>query len=147
MKKIIDVVNSPAIKGLQKTQAPKSNAFQQTLNKAQEKNRTDPTNAVGEPKGLGEIQPAGVPIIESASTKVVNKTDRLLGLLDSYAKDLEDPSKTLKDIEPLIVSMQQNASELMEAADKISPDLKDIATETAVAVNSEYIKFYRGDYN
>ena len=70
-----------------------------------------------------------------------------MGLLDSYAKDMENPKKTLRDIEPLIVSIRQNASDLMEAADKISPDLKEIATETAVAANSEYIKFYRGDYN
>ena len=147
MKKIIDVTNNPAIKGLQKPQSPKNNQFQQKLNEVQEKHRTDLTSAVTEPKSLGEIQPIGFPKIESASTGVVNKTDYLLDLLDSYARDMENPNKTLKDIEPLIVSIKQNASELVEAAEKISPDLKEIATETAVAANSEYFKFYRGDYN
>ena len=147
MKKIIDVTNTSAIKGLQKPPSTKSNQFQQRLNEAQEKNQTAHTSSVATPKGLGEIQPMGFPKIESASTTVVNKTDQLLSLLDSYAKDMENPDKTLRDIEPLIVSIQQNASELMEAADKISPDLKEIATETAVAANSEYIRFYRGDYN
>ena len=147
MKKIIDVTNSPAIKELQKTQPTKNNQFQLRLNEAQEKNLVNRTDTVAESKRLGEIQPTGFPIIESVSTSVANKTSHLLDLLDSYAKDMENPKKTLRDIEPLIVSIQRNASELMEATDKIPPVLKDIATETAVTANSEYIKFYRGDYN
>ena len=147
MKKIIDVTSSPAIKEHQKTQPAKNNQFQQRLNEAQVKNQVDRTNAVVDSNRLGEIQPTGFPIIGSVSTTVVNKTNHLLDLLDSYARDMENPKKTLRDIEPLIVSIKQNASELVEDADKISPDLKEIAMETAVTANSEYIKFYRGDYN
>ena len=147
MKKIVDVTNSPAIQGPQKPQPKNDNLFQQRLNEAQEKNQTSAANNVDGPNRLGEIQATGFPRVESASTTVVNKTDHLLNLLDNYAKDMENPNKSLRDIEPLIVSIQQKATELMEATAKISPDLKEIATETAVAANSEYIKFYRGDYN
>jgi hypothetical protein len=147
VKKIVDVTNSPAIQGPRKPQPKNDNLFHQRLNEAQEKNQTSTANHVAGANRLGEIQPTGFPRIESASTTVANKTDNLLNLLDNYAKDMENPNKSLKDIEPLIVSIQRKASELMDATARISPDLKEIATETAVAANSEYIKFYRGDYN
>ena len=62
---------------------------------------------------------------------------------------MEDPDKTLKDIEPLIDTIKRDASQLLAEAENALPGdgkLKRIAREAAVAANVEYFKFYRGDY-
>ncbi len=146
MTKIVDITNSPLVTGSQKPQPSKSNEFQQKLNEVQANNQGKGPTPV-ETTNLGEIQATTFQTIETGSTKIVNKINDLLNLLDDYAKIMEDTNKTLKDIEPLIVSVQKNASQLLEATGQTSPALKRLAEETAVTANVEYVKFYRGDYN
>jgi len=146
MKKIMDVTNSPAVTGPRKIQPSKNNLFQQKLNEVQAKNRPQDTVPVADPK-LGEVQPTSFPIIANPSTGIVNQTGKLLDLLEDYANQMGDPKKTLRDIEPLIATIQKNATELVEAADESPGELKELAAEAAIAANVEYAKFYRGDYN
>ena len=64
-------------------------------------------------------------------------------------KEIGDPDKTLKDIEPLIDTIKKDASQLLAEAENALPadgELKRIAREAAVTANVEYLKFYRGDY-
>jgi methyl-accepting chemotaxis protein len=146
MAKIVDIKNSPLVTGSQKIQPLKSNEFQQKLKEARANDQGQNPTPV-ETSKLGEIQTTTLPTIGTTSTEIVTKINKLLDLLDNYAKTMDDTGKTLKEIEPLIVSVKKNASQLLEAADQTSPALKRLAEETAVAANVEYVKFYRGDYN
>ncbi len=85
----------------------------------------------------------------SAITEVMNKTDLLLSRLDDYAKLLEDPSNTLKDMEPVIDSIKNEADALNADAEKKLPEgsgIKNLVREFTIAANAEYIRFKRGDY-
>ncbi len=149
MDKIAGISNVSPVPDPRKTEKPGSDLFKQSLDAAQAKKTavSEPTQAV---KSLGEVAATTSPQLQSLSPAgVIQKTDRLLDLLDNYSKDIDDPEKTLKDIEPLIDTIKKDASLLLAEADNALPgdgDLKQIARETAVTANVEYFKFYRGDY-
>ena len=80
---------------------------------------------------------------------VLEHSDKILTLLDNYARDLIDPAKTLKDIEPLVKSIEKEVS-LVEAvaAEKThnDKDLESFIKDLAVIANVAAFKFHRGDY-
>ena len=80
---------------------------------------------------------------------VLERSDKILNLLGDYARELTDPAKTLKDIEPLIESIEKEVSLIeAEAADKADND-KDVERfikDLAVTANVAVFKFHRGDY-
>ena len=149
MDKITGLSNGSPVSEPRKTEKPGSDLFKQSLEAAQAKktSESEPTQAV---KSLGEIAATTLPQLQPLSPAgVIQKTDRLLDLLDNYSKDIVDPEKTLKDIEPLIDTIKKDASQLLVEADKAIPEdgyLKQITREAAVTANVEYFKFYRGDY-
>ncbi len=75
--------------------------------------------------------------------------NRILNLLDDYARVLGDPEKTLKHIEPLIENIK-NEADLIEniTAGKIQNDseLKRFIEDVAITANVAAFKFNRGDY-
>jgi hypothetical protein len=89
-------------------------------------------------------------LVKPTDTQVDGPDEKnLLEMLESYARNMADPKKNLKEIEPLIDTLQKEATRLSAEADKAVPDdaaLKQIVDEFAVAANVEYVKFYRGDY-
>ena len=98
--------------------------------------------------GLGEIAAPGFEL-EPLPSIVTGKTDRLLGMLDNYASQLQNPDVSLRSIEPVLEEINQSAESLMEKAKFLGDEessLKDIATQTAVTARTEYVKFQRGDY-
>ncbi len=124
--------------------------FQRTLDKALEVKKASESQKL-EASSLREVQPPLFTNIQATSTNVEYKAKELLGRLESYAKDLENPEKSLKDIEPLITGIKNDAIELLKEAEKFSAHdadatLKTIATECAVTANVEFLKFQRGDY-
>jgi len=76
---------------------------------------------------------------------ILDHGDRILNLLDIYRRELTDPAKTLKDIEPLVAKIKKETS-LIEAErahnDEFGGLIKDVVMTSNVAV----LKFYRGDY-
>jgi len=79
----------------------------------------------------------------------VNQSDRILHLLDDYARELTDPSKTLKDIEPLVESIKKEVNTIeAEAAEKVDNDneLERIIKDLTITANVAISKFHRGDY-
>ncbi len=80
---------------------------------------------------------------------IQNMTDELLDMLDLYSNQLEDPTASLKSLEPILNRIKTSAGTLLEQA-KNTPDidaeLKEIATQSAMVANNEYLKFQRGDY-
>jgi len=99
--------------------------------------------------GLGEISSFNLKIEDATVGAVEQGTEQLLTMLEQFAKDLSDPSKSLKDIEPLIQGIKENA-DLLSASVKNDSEsgqaLKAIAEESSVLANVEYMKFMRGDY-
>ena len=149
MDKIIGINGLPPASGPQKTERPNNGLFQQNLEAARADRLASETQISG-PAPLGEVRSSVFPAIATVSSGIVDKTENLLDLMESYTQKIEDPKKSLKEIEPLIDSIQKEASRLAQEADKHLPGdkaLKDIVNEFAVAANVEYAKFYRGDYN
>jgi hypothetical protein len=80
---------------------------------------------------------------------VLVHSDKLINLLDDYARELIDPAKTLKDIEPLVENIKEEVSLIeAEAADNTNQDheLERFIKDLAVTANVAVFKFYRGDY-
>ena len=122
--------------------------FQETLQQtlqARQSPQQVPTGA----GALGEVRPAQMPTIENGSDALVAGTGRLIDLLDAYARQLADPTKSLRQIAPLVVEIQTQAERLMAAADSEphpEPELQTLAARSAVAAKVEVIRFQRGDY-
>ncbi|MGD9823466.1 hypothetical protein [Desulfobacter sp.] len=134
----------------QSTQVSKTSGqaqgFESLLNSALEKTQEpEERTQISE---LGEI-PAFDFDIQTVSSIVTDKTDKLLNSLESYASQLDDTSVSLKDIEPALEELNADASSLLEETLSLGEDdqdLIDIATSTVVAAKTEYLKFQRGDY-
>ena len=80
---------------------------------------------------------------------IIDQSDKILNLLDEYAKTLADPTKTLKDISPLVERIDKEVSSIeAEVSNQTHADrdfgmfVKNLAVTTNVAV----FKFHRGDY-
>lgn len=120
--------------------------FESLLNSALEKTqKPEEGTQISE---LGEISALGFDI-QTVSSMVTDKTDKLLNSLESYASQLYDTSVSLKDIEPALEELNADAASLLEETLSLGEDdqeLIDIATSTAVAAKTEYLKFQRGDY-
>lgn len=80
---------------------------------------------------------------------VLENSDRLLDLLDDYARNLSDPAKTLKDIGPLVERITEEVSLIKaESTDNVHHDdkLERIIEDLVVTTNVALFKFHRGDY-
>ncbi|WP_035238725.1 hypothetical protein [Desulfobacter vibrioformis] len=134
----------------QSTQVAKTHGqaqgFESLLNSALEK--TQESEEGTQISELGEIPTLNFDI-QTVSSIVTDKTDKLLNSLESYASQLDDASVSLKDIEPALEELNADAASLLEETLSLGEDdqdLIDIATSTAVTAKTEYLKFQRGDY-
>jgi hypothetical protein len=121
-------------------------AFDAMLTNALEK--SEGGEGAAEVSALQELAAPGFEL-QSPSEIVSEKTEGLLGLLDTYAGQLGDPQVSLKSIAPVLEQMTAEAQDLMKEArflDSGETELKDIATRAAVAAQTEAVKFQRGDY-
>jgi len=120
--------------------------FESLLNSAQEEIQASEEGT--QTSELGEIS-APTFDIQTVSSIVTDKTDKLLTGLESYTSQLNDISFTLKDIEPVLKGLNEDATSLLEETLSLGEDdqdLIDIATSTAITAKAEYLKFQRGDY-
>ncbi|MBU2621867.1 MAG: hypothetical protein KKD92_06075 [Proteobacteria bacterium] len=98
---------------------------------------------------LSEVNSIASPTSADPKTDLLDHSDKVLDLLDDYAKELGNPLKTLKEIEP-IVSRIEKEVDLIEskAAGIVHQDreferfVRDLSVTAQVAV----LKFQRGDY-
>ena len=98
---------------------------------------------------LGEIQSVGFHVIDDNSDPLETGTEELLNKLDTYSKALNDPGRSLKDIEPLLMDIKQGADQLTQTIQSTSDDqngLKSVAEQSTLLAQMEYQKFIRGDY-
>jgi hypothetical protein len=98
---------------------------------------------------LSEINATTVPSSVKNKTDIIEHSDNILNLLDDYTNSLTNPAKTLKDIEPLVESIEKEVG-FFEAgiADKIHDDkeLNKLTKDLTVIANVAAYKFHRGDY-
>jgi len=100
-------------------------------------------------KTLQKVDETTMPASVDHKTEVIKQGDKILNLLDDYARLLNDPGKSLKDIEPLVTSIEKEVSLIeAEAVDKVHHDheLGKIVRDLAVTANVAALKFHRGDY-
>ena len=91
------------------------------------------------------------PSLSSVDSKsdVIVQSEKILNLLDNYAGELADPSRTLKDIRPLVDSIEKEVTLMeSEAAKKVQNDetLDRLVKDLAVTAKVAMYKFHRGDY-
>ena len=75
--------------------------------------------------------------------------DKILSLLDDYAGHLNDPTKTLRDIEPLVGELEKEIKFIeAETAEKGQNDegLQGLINDLVLTANVNIYKFYRGDF-
>lgn len=100
-------------------------------------------------KTLHKVDETTMPGPVDHQTDVIKQGDKILNLLDDYARLLTDPGKSLKDIAPLVASIEKEVSLIeAEAADKIHHDheLEKFVQDLAVTASVAALKFHRGDY-
>lgn len=81
-------------------------------------------------------------------SSAVKRVENLLDVLESYSRALADPGKNLRDIAPLIKSMEGEREKLAGLAESL-PDgtvIKDLVNKAAILSAVEALKFNRGDY-
>lgn len=98
---------------------------------------------------LSGVNSIASPTSADPKTDLLYHSDKMLDLLDDYAKELGSPLKTLKDIEPIVSSIEKEV-DLIESKTsgivlrdgEIERFVKDLSVTALVAV----LKFQRGDY-
>jgi hypothetical protein len=98
---------------------------------------------------LTDIGQTASQLPQGSTTEILKRSERVLGLLEEYANGLNDTNKTLKDIEPLVVSIKEEADSIeRESQDKLQHDkeLERFVKELSVTANVAMFKFHRGDY-
>lgn len=119
------------------------------------------------PKGFGEILkntlnqasaaatvpggPVSVqlrPVDPTAVGSVTARLEGFLGLMDEYRSKLADPRVSLKELDPLVRSLEKGRDALAPLVSSLPEDdgLKDILNRTLVTTEIEIMRFRRGDY-
>lgn len=97
----------------------------------------DSVQSLSAPQGLNALQ-----------QECVTRAERALDLLERYAGQLGRPDLSLKELEPSLSALQEEAKGLAEVADSLDPadQLHGIVQEVVMRVAAESVKFNRGDY-
>jgi hypothetical protein len=80
---------------------------------------------------------------------VIEQSEKILNLLDHYAGELADPSRTLKDISPLVDNIEKEVTLMeSEAVNKVQndPALDKLVKDLTVTAKVAMYKFNRGDF-
>lgn len=136
----------------QETTGPEADGdlFKKTFEKAlNDTGGTPTTETTASVSSLGEIQSPAFRVDESGPLSLETGTESLLNKLDTYIQALTDPHRSLKEIEPLLMDVKQEADQLNKSLLASSGDqgeLKSIAEQSTLLAQVEYQKFVRGDY-
>ena len=148
MTKIDQINETMVMQATKKTNTPSQAPFSASLENALSP-KTQNNAGIGQTSALCEPQSPIISQPDASPADVVGQTDRLLGLLESYATGLENPGATLKELASIVTMMKDEARQLMASTDTHTAgenDLNGIAVKAALTANVEYIKFQRGDY-
>ncbi len=100
--------------------------------------------------GMVKSAPPEAPGAEltSLQREGVERAERALTLLELYAERLGQTDLSLKELQPSLAALEQEAKGLAEVADHLEPgdQLHGIVQEVLMRVAAESVKFNRGDY-
>jgi hypothetical protein len=84
----------------------------------------------------------------TAKLSTIERIENVLDLLNEYGRRLADPNTTLKDIHPLVNSLETQNQQLKPVLDSMADDdqLKQILNATLVTSSLEIFKYNKGDY-
>jgi len=125
-----------------------SNVYHGKLASSKEVNKGNGFTQILEQR-LTKINPTNLQTPHGINADILKQSDKILNLLDDYARELADPRKTLKDIEPLVESIKQEVGIIeSEVSDKFHNDkhLEKLIKDLTVTANVAIFKFHRGDY-
>jgi hypothetical protein len=144
IKKITDFFNSAKISCSRKIED--KNSFEQILNNVVNANDSKSTAKAA---SVGSMSPVSRLNTSDLRYEVLRQADTVVELLDKYSQVLANPQESLKNIENVIMRMEQEVHSLKNRGDyKIEHDekLSGLINDIAVTANVEIFKFYRGDY-
>jgi hypothetical protein len=124
------------------------NSFQAALSSTKKADSDNQFKQIFDRK-LDEINgTAGISVVDD-KRNVMEQSEKLLDLLDSYSGALADPTKSLKDIKPLVDSIEKGIGSMESATVNQVHDDKDldkIVKDLAVTAKVAMYKFHRGDF-
>ena len=98
---------------------------------------------------LDALHPTTNPCPIDNKSDVIVQSEKILNLLDHYAGELADPARTLKDIRPIVDSIEKEVTPMeSEAVGTVQNDkvLDRLVKDLAVTAKVAMYKFHRGDY-
>lgn len=145
--------NDDVVNGVQRDKTPKqplsaqadfSAVLKETIETATRAQQAAQPSAVVGSVLSGNMQ--NLPALDKPST--IKRLENVLELLDDYRRKLTDPNVTLKDIQPLISTLENENKELKPQLNELArgDKLKQILNQTLITTSLEVIKFNKGDY-
>jgi hypothetical protein len=124
------------------------NLFQAKLSSTAKVNGDNQFTQIFEQK-LDELHPTTSLCSIDTKSDVIVQGEKILNLLDLYSGELADPARTLKDIRPLVDSIEKEVTLMeSEAVNKVQNDnaLDRLVKDLTVTAKVAMYKFHRGDY-
>lgn len=117
--------------------AGKAGVFEQVLSGLEQ-------TAPAQTAGLASL---GSPMINPQTLQGLSVGEQAIDLLDGYAQSLNDASRSLKSITPMMEELAELKPKLDEAAGALSDGdpLKGILQDVSATIESEVTRFQRGD--
>lgn len=120
-----------------------NDVLREALSKPEADSGIQKTSRLSEPLSIQGFGSSGL------QTVYVDKTSRVIDLMDKYASSLSNPRKTLKDIEPELKRFIEEAQSLHEEyvnSGNADTELEQIMEDLLRAARLEGVRFQRGDY-
>lgn len=106
-------------------------------------------NGVQPPAMVETVVPVQLQHVQSPDKlSTIDRIEKVLDLLDEYRRQLADPNATLREIQPLVKSLETENRQLQPVLNSIGEgdQLKQILNQTLVTTSLEVIKYNKGDY-
>jgi len=143
INKIAGIVET--VKPSKQGRVEKGNTFAEVLDKT--------VNAIHDNPGPSEaplpdsrVVPMACAASATANNLTIRRASNVLNLLESYAKALQDPKRTLKSIEPIVGQIREQIPGLKVQTPGQDRGLLKLVDQIAVTATVETLKFQRGDY-
>jgi hypothetical protein len=124
------------------------NSFRSALSSTQKADCDNQFKQIFDQK-MDELKGAGSVSCTDHKRNVMVQSEKILNLLDNYTGALADPTKSLKDIRPLVDSIEKEVG-LIESKteNQVCDDkaLDKIVKDLAVTAKVAMYKFHRGDF-
>jgi hypothetical protein len=103
------------------------------------------TNNVSGAQGVSPLYQ--VDAVSPQKMRCLSVSEQAMGTLEAYSKSLADPKMSLRDLAPRVEELSQLRESVLDAGSFLSDSdpLKGIMNEVASTLNTEVLRFKRGD--